>query len=920
MVTLCFFAAMIIENRKIFLESVAEELVKVHGHQLQDVVVVLPSRRSRKFLLHHLSQKLQRPFWAPQCIIMPQLVSALSGERLAGKMESLCVLYDVHLNASAHPEEIQEFFRWGKILLNDFQDVDASLTDPAALFSDLRDVREIENWSFNQTDLSNGQMAFLKFWTEIGELYQGFAHEQQNRGIRTYHAMVKFLVNEPQQRLGNLNATELIFAGISSFSKAEEKLVYRLMELIPCRIFHDLDEYYVNEKMHEAGAMIRKSGLPVHSFVGQYFKSIPKSVFITECSTATSEVLALVNDLKNLNQESLEDTAVILADLTSLDLFMNTLSAQNIQVNVALGIQVKSHAYWRWLNVVFKIYTQKSGRGIHYRELLEVLRLLAKEENPEDKSILKHIGTSHLVYYRKKELEHWLTGFSAYENAILLFDQQVECQEFLNRVLLMLPSFPIEDTLSQTVVPALQRICLRLQDMLSKYSYFNQPEALALLFEEVSGDESVHFEGDPVNGLQIMDLVESRALDFSHLYVVGANEDHLPGKGDYQSMIPFDLRQHYGLPMPQDRESMYAYNFYRLMQRAENIHFYHASVSTEFRGTEKSRYITQLEYALPTLNPLHSVHHRKMKIQEITKHIGSIQADSFSEGRLDALFEAGISPSAINKFINCPLDFYYRYILGLGENDTPEENISVADFGTMIHDVLEDFYKPHIGSYPTEAEFRNLAENAEAHLLEALKKRNNVQQVDSGFNYLALRIAEDMLKKYAHFELSRLNALALENILPQVAAVESVLWKQIDHEKYDWKKPVAMKGKADRIDFTAGKYQIIDYKTGKVDEKNTSFRKNAAELFLAKDKGKQLQLATYILMYAEQNIHLDNIEAGFYSFRNFKSGYQNLESAEASVSEFIPQFESAFMEWVKSVYETEIFEHNPDSKFCQFCV
>lgn len=920
MASLCFFAAMIIENRKIFLESVAAELVKVHGHQLQDVVVVLPSRRSRRFLLHHLSQLLQKPFWAPQCVIMPQLVSTLSGEKLAGQMESLCALYDVHLRASAQPEDIQEFFRWGKILLNDFQDVDASLTDPAALFSDLRDVREIENWSFNQTDLSNGQKAFLKFWSEIGELYQGFAHEQQNRGIRTYHAMVKFLVNEPQQRLGNLNASELIFAGISSFSKAEEKLIYRLMELIPCRIFHDLDEFYVGEKMHEAGAMIRKSGLPVDSFVGQYFKRIPKSVLVTECSTATSEVLALVNDLKLINQETLQDTAVILANSSSLDLFMNTLSAQNIQVNVALGIQIKSHAYWRWLNVVFKIYTQKSRRGIHYRELLEVLRLLAKEENPEDKLILKRIATSHLVYYGLKDLEHWLTGFSSYENAILLFDPQVECQEFLQRVLLMLPRFQMDDAWSQAVVPSIQRICLRLLDMLSRYSYFNQREALALLFDEVSGDESVHFEGDPVHGLQIMDLVESRALDFSHLYVVGANEDNLPGKGDYQSMIPFDLRQHYGLPMPQDRESMYAYNFYRLMQRATSIRFYHATVSTEFRGTEKSRYITQLEYALPALNPLHELKYRKMKMQEISKHIGSIQADAFSESRLNALFEAGISPSAINKFINCPLDFYYRYILGLGENDTPEENMSVADFGTMIHDVLEDFYLPHIGSYPTETDFRNLAENAEAHLLEAIQKRNKVQQVQSGFNYLALRIAENMLVNYARYELSRINVLSQENIIPQVAAVESVLWKQIDHEKHDWHKPVALKGKADRIDLMAGKYRIIDYKTGRVDEKDTVIKKSAAEIFEAKDKGKQLQLATYILMYSAQNIHLDNIDAGFYSFRNYKSGYQILESADASISEFIPQFESAFMEWVKSVYETAVFEHNPDCKFCQFCV
>lgn len=909
---------MISEARKNFLRSVALELIQAHGDQLQEVVVVLPSRRSKIFLLDHLATELKRPFWAPQCIIMPQLVSLISGEKLCGKTDALCLLYEMYKNVSTHPDDFRDFFKWGKILLNDFNDVDASLTDPAALFSDLRDVREIENWSFNETELSEGQQAFLKFWAEMGELYQSFFHEQRQRGLMTYHAMVKSMVQEPQQKLGNLKATELVFAGISAFSKAEEKLIYRLMDIMPVKLYHDLDEYYVEDELHEAGLLIRKSGLPIHSFVDRYFQNIPKKIFVNECSTATSEVLAVVHALQQKQSDELNETAVILAESSSLELMMNTLSQHDAAIHAAIGIPIKTHAFWRWMHVLVRTYTGRNKRGIHYRDLLEVIQMFVDPASLLDEQIFKRISTSHMVYYQSKDLDKWLDGFSVKDRIMGICNREQSAEDFVRQTLSVILELPVSSDWDRAALDGLRRICESMSEMMLRYPYFNHSETLGLLFQEVSGDEHINLEGEPVKGLQILDMVESRALDFKNVIIVGANENNLPGKGDYQSMIPFDLRQHYGLPMPQDREAMFAYNTYRLLQRAEKISFYYATVSGDFRSTERSRYITQLEYDLPRLHPDHQFVHAKLRVKEFVKNDRKIFADSFSEKRLDALFAAGISPSAINKFKQCPLDFYYRYILGLGEEESPEENMSVADFGTLIHDVLEEFYKPHMGSYPSLDELKTLSQNSEKHLKAALEKRDKIQHVDGGYNLLAIRIAQSMIEQYVIQEIARLNQLKESGLQPKVASVESVLFKQIDHEHFGWHKPVALKGKADRIDEIAGKYLIVDYKTGKVDQKNTSINQKKS-LFTSSDNGKQLQLASYILMYASNGIPLENIDAGFYSFRKYKSGYQTLTSSDISLAEFISNFEADFMDWVRGVYATECFEHQSGSDFCQFC-
>lgn len=917
MVVVCFFANMISEENGKFLRKVAAELVAQHGQRLSDVVVILPSRRSKYFLLHEISSLLMKSYWAPRCFIMPELVGLLTGSKLAGEMELLCMLYEVHRKISKSPEDIHAFFRWGKLLLRDFHDVDASLTDPTSLFSDLRDIREIENWSFNNQELSEGQKSFLRFWSEIGELYQSFSHEQQQRGVLSYQAAVKLLVGKNELNVSALDTESIVFVGMSAFSKAEEKLVFKLMDVISCQVIQDLDEFYLNEPMHEAGLLANKSGLPVHQFKGRYFNEIPKSVKLCECSTSTAEVLALVQDLKSFSPEVLSQSAIILADTSSLELFLDAFEKGNLEVHVALGLSLRPHAYWRWLNVLIRIHNSKSKRGVHFRDLMEVMNILSSDER--DASTIGRIGSSNLVYYSPKVLDEVLENFTHRSLLLNLCNRKQVPLDFLDVLNEALLLFPSDDAMSAAAVAALSRVVTRLRDLVVKHDYFNDWPAFGLLFHELSGDESIRFEGEPVNGLQILDMVESRALDFETIFILGANEDHLPGKGDYQSMIPFDLRKFHNLPMPEDRDAMFAYNFYRLIQRSSNLNFYYASVSSDFRGTERSRYITQLEHDLPRFNSQNVLSYSKRRIAELSVGTQQMIADSFSQNRLDELFASGISPSAINKFINCPLDFYYRYILGLGEDDAPEENMSVADFGTLIHDVLERFYESYLQQYPLEKDFDELIANVGAHLSIALEKRKNIQHTESGYNFLALRIAEKMIKQYANHEKLRLKKLRDEGIQPTVLAVESSLTKVIDHQNYDWPKPVVLRGKADRIDLNAGRYLIVDYKTGKVDAKNVILKEDVSELFSEPENGKQLQLATYILMHASSGIPLENIDAGFYSFRKYRSGYQVLQSDDMDIANYIPEFEKAFMDWVKSVYETKVFEHRMESKHCQFC-
>ena len=447
-------------------------------------------------------------------------------------------------------------------------------------------------------------------------------------------------------------------------------------------------------------------------------------------------------------------------------------------------------------------------------------------------------------------------------------------------------------------------------------------KSLQTIIQQLLAGESITFTGEPLEGLQILNMVETRALDFEHVIVIGANEDMFPGNLSDQSLIPFDVRKLFDLPVVKDKEATYAYTLYRLLQRASRIDFLHSSITSDFKGTEQSRYITQLELELPSKSSFATFKKINSSLpNQLDDNLEvSIPNDDFSKERIKTLWANGISPSAINKYIQCPLDFYYRYILGLGEEEEIEENISASTFGSVVHDVLEGFFENYIDSFPTKEDLQNFKERLDTELEQAFSRHYGLGDIHYGENYLQFSVAKKMLEKIIEFEFTEIDRLAREGKRNRIVEIEATLQATIPHDKHNVPFEMRIKGKADRIDEEAGLIRIIDYKTGKVDPKDVKISEKTENIFDVR-KAKLIQLLFYAYMRAQAGTAPENISVALFSLKNFKSGWITLETSdgESLSQKILDDFEHQLALQALEMFELDVFEHNEDSRFCEYC-
>jgi hypothetical protein len=719
------------------------------------------------------------------------------------------------------------------------------------------------------------------------------------------------------------------FVGIASLTPAEEEMVKLIGLASPTQLHWDADTYYTDDALNNAGTFFRNYA--ARNFIklnaANNFSSTPKLVELHQTTTPTGEVLSVAAKLALLTPEQLNSTAVVVADQSLTESLMSALPALPVPINLALGLPLKGHALSKWIGVLLKIKATKNKDSIHYTELLEWLHLseslgVSRHELVE---IRKEISNRVMVYLRPKECIGLLLKHNSTAKWAHLFEdnEPLDLMEKMRSSMFELLQQQNENAIMQTAIVKLVECADEVLSTLRNHAFTNSFAALEKIWQMVAMGEQVHFQGEPVHGLQILSLVETRALDFENILLIGANEDTLPGKAQDQTFIPWDIRYELKMPLPDDREAMYAYSIYRLVQRASSVFVYYCSVSSDFKGSEPSRYILQLKDELPARNNQVTWQEFKQRFDDsaIEKVEESMPNDDFAKKQLDGLFASGISPSAIGKYLKCPLDFYYRYIIGLGEAEQVEENMDAATFGSIVHQVLEQFYKQHKESYPTADDYAKLEGEVKPRLQDAITKIYSSQGVSGGYNELAISIAEEMLLRFIKHEKKMLEQYKKQNTQPMVVDVEVALAREVDVSKYGLEKPIKMRGKVDRLDRIAGRFRILDYKTGKVDSDDfyVKEKEDIKSFFTDAKKEKMIQLLSYIYMKCAEGENPDNVDAAFYSFINHSRGYAYLNTQGRSNQELMKEFEQGLVEWTQTVYNSESFQHNADSKYCQYC-
>lgn len=911
-----------------FLFESAERLLSKHKGKMEDVIVVLPARRSILFLQKYFAEIVQEAMWLPQMQVFPQFLEWLSSRSVISGHEVLIDLYKCHQNAIHDKLEFEVFCQWASTAIRDFDDVDSSLSNSSMVFTNLKNIREIDGWSFNSEILSDSQKQFIAFWDNLGKLYQEYSTFQKEHQRWSYNGLIRWVNSEIQEIESRIQGKSLYFIGMASFSTGEMELIKKLSSVAEVNIWWDLDEYYTNDSVHEAGyfARIFKKNFSTIEGVKNELSHNAKDIFIYETTTAIGQCYGAADRLSKMSVDELSNTCVVIVDERLAEPFLESLSLPDVAVNLAIGLPLGSTAAARWIDSMLRIKRQLyiNSRGIYHKDFSEWLQfcVVAGLKENEILSLQQKIITDLKTYISQDYLSSYDKGSELLRELIsLLFDEDVihfvnQCRSLLySSTMQEIEPNDIQKISSLKVVQILEE----LSDSVRRNDFLQHIGALKVLWNQMLIYQKLQYEGEPVSGLQVLGLRETRSLDFEHLFILGANEEHLPGNKHHQSFIPNELRGYFKLPLSTEQENMTAYMFYRLLQYPKDIHIFYSTISSDFKGTEQSRYITQIESELVSVNQNITLSQHKMTLKEpeIDSSIQSVPSSDFIKSRLDSILSYGISPSAINTFNSCPLDFYYKYILGLGEEVKMEEQISPATFGSIVHEVLERFYNNFINSYPEEKDYDALISAIDEKLDTAFNHIYSTENIAYGNNYLARVVAKKMLVDFIRYEKKTLAERKSEGFIPKVLQIEQMLKREVPMEKYGIDKPIALRGKVDRIDEIKGKIHILDYKTGKVEEKDVNLKKEIEEVWTSDNQGKLLQLLSYIYMYCADGKSSENVTAGFYSFTKHQQGFLMLNSP--ITDEMHEQIEKSFVAWTQQLYEMESFDHNPKAKYCSYC-
>ncbi len=919
-----------------------------HSGNLHEVCVVLPTRRAGLYLKKAIGKSAGKPVIAPVIYSIEDLINEISPLRIIDSTEALMLLYSISKPKEDGKKELfEEFSRWAAVFLSDIQEIDKYLVDPAQLFGNLEGIKELESWSLNKEDLTPFQENYLEFWQSLHQLYIEFNALLDQEGLAYEGKAMRMVAVEPEKHFDALPYIKYYAVGFNAISKAEEKIFKTLHRSGKLQMLWDADIYYYSDPNHEAGKFQRKliPGFLLEKtspkWVGDHLSSSEKQIHITGSPSNTLQVKAASEWLEKTLQgaEDHTHTVLVLADESLLLPVLNSIPSSVRAVNVSMGYALKFGSFAGLIEALLNLhenagrFARRNTKGeiLYYHKDLESLLLqpMFRElsGDPESLRIIpEEMRAKNRIFVSIERMCESIdendtilmrsitTGMSA-DNALTRLESLATdaLQQFT------------EDTEGNYFIEKefLIRFCELFRTMSSyheKYKIFSSFRTIREFLKQSLSGLFVPFLGEPLNGIQVMGMLETRCLDFDNVAILSVNENVLPSGKSASTFIPYDLRKHFGLPTYQDKDAIFSYHFYRLLQRAGNVHCYYTTVKDVFGSGEKSRFLAQLIHELPARNM------RAKVAEHLLAPSGSIPVPApiiiRKEGEimrnLLAYLERGVSPSSLNTFLSCPLRFCFRSVIGMKEEEEVEESMDARMLGNAIHRALERAYRPFEGGKQVhEKDVQEMRRQASRTLHEAFEEIIPKEEISHGRNFLAFKAGEKYLDDLFSLEEPELRSLAQAGKSLHILHVEKELSFVLNLNGI----AVKVRGFCDRIDSIGGKIRIIDYKTGLVENRELK-AESIAEVFSNK-KDKALQLLLYALLFDKEFGPLTKeLSSGIISFRKLSEGFLPLAMSDSTVidADQLASFQSSLEGSLAKLLDPSIlFSQTEDTKVCERC-
>jgi len=875
-----------------FLDKIAQVLIENYSDQLVNTVVVLPNKRAKIFLIEALKKQVSNTILAPEIISIEDFIQDIAAIRTVDPIELLFEFYEVYLSVTekTHQQSFELFANWAKTLLQDFNEIDRYLLDPTHVLSYLKDIEDIKRWGVEVENKTQLLENYIDFWKLLPYYYQSLYQHLLNKGIGYQGLIYREAVENLNHFSNSISSKQFVFAGFNALNASEEKIIQHLIANDQAKIYWDADQTFLNDPYHDAGLFLRR-----FKENWKHYKSNPFEWIVNDFSETKN--IQIIGTPKSIGQAKISGSIIekIIDDnpTTSLDKVAIVLGEENLLVpllyslpstvgalNITMGYSGKNNPAQILIAKLFKMHTNALSRNaksyvLYYKDVLDILTHPLVEPYAKTTALVDVINKNNYTFISHQKLME--LNANPTDLFALLFqkweDGSIAVLQTVSKLLLTikgnLSNDNEEEKITKAFVFAIFKIINKLINYYSKHQHIDKIETLHAIYKQVIDLAEVSFEGEPLNGLQIMGVLESRVLDFETVIVTSMNEGKFPAGKLQNSFIPYDVKRELGLPTFKEKDAIYTYHFYHLLQRAKNIYLLYNTESEGLDAGEKSRFITQLEVEKQSNHNLsHEIYNAVLPETAYTPMV--IEKSPAVMERLKKIAEEGFSPSALTSYIRNPIQFYFQKILRIREVEEVEENIALNTLGTIIHETLLALYTPFIGKFISESDIENCFKLIDAEVLKQFKIVYKEGEIKKGRNLLAFEVAKRNVFNFLKVELESIK----EGDAIKIMALEQTFGRELKHPALPF--PVLIKGNVDRIEERTPKngntkIRIIDYKTGKVDKTNVTLKTwNGLTQELKNDK--IIQILAYAFMY-ENEANGKPIEAGIISFKNLKSGF-----------------------------------------------
>lgn len=894
-----------------FLFQTIDTILKKH-HSLEDVVLVLPSQRASVFVREECKNQISVGF-LPMLFSIEEFVSDISGFEKIDTIQLLFYFYDVYKNLETDPQSFDTFSSWAVVALQDFNETDQYLINHKDLFSYVRDIKRLQKWSVQNTILETEIMkTHSDFVEKLGLFYNSFTQFLVDKKKGYQGLIFKKAIENIENYLFENSEKNYYFIGFNALSKSEEILIQTILKHKNSDVFWDIDSSFFNSK-HQAGSFIRKYQQDWSFFKNNELKTLSnnfntsKNIHVIGATKNVTQIKEVSNILNSFNHFS--STALVLGDESLLSVMLNSIPEKVDSLNITMGYSLKEMPAFQLIKDLFELYITRErlntiNGDFYYKSVLKLLNnsllksVFSIKENVASKMFTDYIIKNNLTFIEVNEINSFFKDYEIKN----LFLKEISVAIFIDKIIEFINyAKDLVNDLEKEYLYRFYTCFVQLKNLNKEKNYCKELATLYLFFKQIIGKETLSFQGEPLSGLQCMGVLETRVLDFENVIITSMNEGVIPKNSNQNSFIPFDVKVHFGLPTYKEKDAIFSYHFFRLLQRAKNIFLLYNTENDHFGSGEKSRFISQLELLKE------NIQYKTVSPPIKTFKVGpkEIQKTEEITNKLKERAEKGFSPSAIGLYLYNPIDFYKQKVLGLQEIDEVEETMATNTMGSIVHKTLEILYLPFVGQYLTVEIICSLEEKTQQTVDELFPKHFKKGNYKTGKTKLIYEIIISYIKRFLNHE----KEILKEGNRLKIIEVEKKIEAEFVVKGFDF--PIKLYGEIDRIDEINGDIRIIDYKTGVVDSSNMKIPEDWNLNDYKHSKAIQVLIYAYMFMQKYPKKY-DVVLAGNISFKRLKNGFMPVIFSEGNnnnqeiTEERLKLFTESLREIINEIFDSNI--------------